>query len=124
MSLTVAAAVAAEIGVTGIDGMLKYEKRQYQRKIEEFESYNNELKQHLERLESLKAQIPNFWTDAKGEKASRTIDATIQKVKGASNRIESLRVIYEETVEEFQKKDDKLVTVLDEAEDLIKNLLD
>ena len=124
MSIKAAAGPAIEAGLFANGVMFKYEKSLYLEKIQELEAHNAKLNQHLENLIALKAQMPGFWSDEKGEKAARALDKAIERVQSASKRIEDLNKIYQEAVNEFENLDKDANALLDVAIEALDGLDD
>ena len=57
--------------------ILRYDSSFYQSKIDAFENLNSRLKEHLDRLEELKRQIPDFWED---ESTAKYIEAIAKNI--------------------------------------------
>lgn len=114
--------LGVKLGNVGVDAMLKYTRHEYEEKISELEGYNTRLNQHLERLEGFKTQIPGFWDDAKAAKTIEALNASIARVKHASERTSNLRKSYQKVVEEMAQQDQQVDSALDKAIDLLKGL--
>lgn len=80
--------------------ILKYSASVYQSKITQFESLNSQLESHLETLEGLKNQIPNFWESDQTGKFIESISKAIVKVRQASDNVTNLRRVYQEIMDE------------------------
>lgn len=80
--------------------ILKYTASVYQAKITSFESLNAQLMAHLETLEGLKNQIPGFWEGEQTGKFIEAISKAIVKVRQASDNVNGLRRVYQETMDE------------------------
>lgn len=80
--------------------ILKYSASVYQAKLTKFESLNSQLNAHLETLESLKDQIPNFWAGEQTGKFIEAISKAITKVRTASDSVTDLSRVFQETMDE------------------------
>lgn len=76
-----------------------YAKHQYMAKIEALELYQNQLKSHLDTLESYREQIYDFWNDAEARKVYTTLNKTTQNVRTMMDRVTEALVMHKKNVE-------------------------
>ncbi len=104
-----------EIGSVLTDGVLAYDKIQYERRITQLEGYNRQLNQHLSTLEGYKKEIGNFWNDSEADEARKLIDINIQKIMLASERVEKVITASKGCVEVLDEAKGKAKEQLDDA---------
>lgn len=104
--------------------ILKYSASVYQAKITQFESLNSQLMQHLETLEGLKEQIPNFWESDHTGEFIQAISRAIAKVRSASDNVQNLQRIYQETVDEQSRLSEALDDTVSNINDTIDRQID
>lgn len=80
---------------------VNYEKAQYQAKITELEGYNNQLSEHLSRMEELKSRIFDFWDDENGRKAGQALAQQIRHVQSTKDKTTEMINFYKSTIEEI-----------------------
>jgi prefoldin subunit 5 len=102
--------------------VLKHSKAIYERKINELESFKRRLDAHLEALEGYKGQIMQYWDDEHGQKYYNLLNEQIEAVTRANNRIERLRMIYEQATGDFEGAGSSVDEAIDEFESIIKTL--
>lgn len=69
------------------DGVIfRYTKAQYQGRIDLIKGYKDQLGTHLERLETLKSQVTNFWDDPQTPEYLDHLNTQILAVRNAMDR--------------------------------------
>lgn len=104
--------------------ILKYSASVYQAKITKFESLNSQLEAHLETLEGLKNQIPNFWEGEQTGRFIESISKAIVKVRKASDNVAGLRRIFQETVDEQTRMNTAIDDVVENVDKSIDRTIE
>lgn len=120
------ASVKAGLGIgVGIDiAMLHYTKAQYEEKLNELEQMDARLDSHLDKLTTLKSQIPSFWEDENGSEAVSSLNEAITNVTNASNQTKHLIQACKNIVEELDSKEGEVSTLLEDSKNILSNLND
>ena len=104
--------------------ILKYTASVYQAKITTFESLNSQLLAHLDTLEGLKNQIPNFWEGDQTGKFIEAISKAIVKVRQASDNVNGLQRLYQETMDEQSRMNAAVDDVVERVDKSIDRTID
>ena len=110
------------VNPTGV--IIKYAGSVYQEKIGAFESLNGQLQQHLNTLEGLKEQIPNFWEGEQTGRYIRKIAEAIVKVRTASADIAELRDIYQGVMDDHTRMGAAADEMIDQVDKAIDQTID
>ncbi len=95
--------------------ILRYDSSFYQSKIDAFENLNSRLKEHLDRLEELKRQIPDFWEDESTAKYIEAIAKNIGKVRKASEDVSGLKAQYQKIIDSQTRTGNAIDEAVEEA---------
>ena len=103
--------------------ILRYDSSFYQSKIDAFESLNARLKEHLETLEGLKQQIPDFWEDESTARYIEVISRNISRVRQASEDVSGLKMQYQKIIDSQTRTGAAIDETVEEAWNVInKNI--
>ena len=100
--------------------VLKYSASVYQEKIDALQTLKNRLEGNLDKLESLKSKIPEFWQDEQASKYIVNISKAIAKVRQAQTDIDGLTRVYQDSVSDLNRG----AAAVDEVVDDIGNAID
>lgn len=81
---------------------VRYTQAQYQAKIAELEGYYNQLNQHLERMNSLKSEMFNFWDDANAQTTGQILAVEIRHVQNTMDRVNDTLTFYKSAIEKLE----------------------
>lgn len=95
--------------------VLKYTKAQYKAKITELEGYLKRLKEHKEKMETLKGDMYNFWDDPNAKKAGEALAVQIRQVENAMERTMDLLNFYNKSVEQLDGTNSAIGGLLEDA---------
>lgn len=125
MSLVGAAALGSTLGNIIGDGIiLKYGRAQYEATIEKAEIYAKQLDQHLSTLEQLKDRLPECWDDDKAKEYVTVITTQIMNIRQAKERVDNLKLTYQEINEEFTGASEKITGITQAAQAALGKLGD
>lgn len=115
MAIGAIIAAGAALGVAGQGLIFNYTKNEYEVKVSELEELIARLNQHLERLQELRSQIPQFWDDGNARETGVVLDKTIKKVLDAMTTSENLSRTYKTVIESLGGSKETLAELIGDA---------
>ena len=122
MPIKEAAKLGYKAGMAIRDYIFNYEKEKYQAKINEIEALKAKLSAHLSELMNLRDQIPQFWDDDNAYETAQALDVTIDRVKHHMNTADSVLRTLNETVAEFDRSNDGVKGLINDALALLNSV--
>lgn len=102
--------------------ILNYTKAQYQQKINSLKTRLVNLENHLDKLETYKNQVQDFWDDDRGREVYTLLSQEIRTVTNAHTRVNDLVLEYEKMVNDLDAQNNLLKTDIGEALDLVNKI--
>lgn len=115
MSISAVVSAGAVLGGTGQGFLFNYTRNEYEIKVAELEELIARLNQHLDRLQELRSQIPQFWDDENARETGVVLDKTIKRVLDAMNLSENLSRTYKSTIEALGGSKETLAELIGDA---------
>ncbi len=115
MSIGAIISAGADLAGVGQGFLFNYTRHEYEIKVAELEELIARLNQHLDRLQELRSQIPQFWDDENARETGVVLDKTIKRVLDAMNLSENLSRTYKSTIEALGGSKDTLAGLIGEA---------
>ena len=95
--------------------VLKYTKAQYEAKISELENLLGQLKDHREKMATLKDQMFNFWDDPNARKAGEALAVQIRQLDNSMLRTNDMLRFYQGAVDKLGGTDSAVSGLLGDA---------
>lgn len=102
--------------------VLKYNKSEYQSKINQLDALLTQLNSHLSNLQTYQTQLKEFWNDEEAAKYSSLLTTQIIAVKNAIENTTKLRNEFADIVSDVGQKQSIVNTILGDASGLLKAL--
>ena len=102
--------------------VLKYTKAQYEAKISELENLLGQLRDHREKMATLKDQMFNFWDDPNARKAGEALTVQIRQVDNSMLRTNDMLRFYQGAVEKLGGTDAAVSGLLGDALGILGSL--
>lgn len=116
----IGATVGEGIGKAMTNYVFHYKKSAYEEKIDELSNSVERLQGYLSDLNSLKAQIPDFWNDENGEGTSQRLDETIGNVQKQMQTTQDLIAGIRVGIGALDKTKEELYQRVEEVADMFR----
>lgn len=105
-----------------IEGTLRYQKNTYQQRVSSLDNLTAALKNHLERLNGYKAELPSIWQDEQATRMINVIETMINQITMTMNNVERSSLTMKEIVADMDTKTQAADDIMDDVSGFLKLL--
>lgn len=98
-----------------IEGTLRYQKNVYQQRVSSLDNLTAALKNHLDRLNGYKAELPSIWQDEESARMISIIETMINQITKTMNNVERSSIAMKDIVSNMDTKTQAADDIMDDA---------